>query len=713
VNTPEDSALAALHSGAGVWLRGAPGSGRSHTLQAISARWPGQRLLLRAPEAWLSTLPDTVLLCIDDAPAGLDRAAFPAGRPVVVAGPRPGAGWDIIDLAALGEDDSVRLFLQHAPGARVSAPLQALARRLGGNPTALIAAAHRWPTERLDAILEDPSPGWPGLRAAYAALTAPEQDALALLSRLPGPVRRTGLVWCGRATGVDGLIAAGWVTVSRPGLCELSPALADAVRPWRPGDITPYTAWFTQAARARVRAWDDSGGSREWLRSGLWPMLWDQSPRPVAPWFFLGWSLSGEAPAALLDALEAAGGAISPLVRARCAARAHQASGDRPAAVAVLTEALAAGTGTARHRALARMELGVAHHRLRHLKAAQADYAAAVDQMEAEGLRRGKMLSLANLAAVDHDRGDHRAALAGYEAAIAEAGMLDAHRLRGIFSSNLGALLLETDALDAARAALQQAARSLSAEPDDRYLAITRVNQAAVELLEGHLEAAESCYREALGLLRDRDPSSAALCHARRGAVAALRGDLDAARQHHDRADALAPQQDPLTVRVAALWRVFLEWQAGDRASALGRRRDALGGEVPLVSTSDEARLVLRLLERHAGQPGEVLVVGPEGAWMRLPGQEQVSVARYVAVARILAHLADRAERQPGAASDADALIEAGWPGEQIVPDAARNRLAVALARLRKLGLRGLLQRTRDGWRVDPDWSVLLLRSEP
>jgi tetratricopeptide (TPR) repeat protein len=274
--------------------------------------------------------------------------------------------------------------------------------------------------------------------------------------------------------------------------------------------------------------------------------------------------------------------------------------------------------------------------------------------------------------------------------------------------------LLETQELPLARATLAQAEQCLAQAPDDRSLAITRVNQAAVELQQGHLEAAEARYRQALALFGESDPSSLALCHARRGAVAALAGDLDRARGHHARAAALAPLQDPLTLRLLELWRVFLEWQAQDRASALARRRQALSSAdgPSLIQVSDEARLVLRLLEPLATRPEQGVVVGPAGAWFRLPSQEPVQVHGFAAIARILAHLAHRAEEQPGSVSDADALIEAGWPGEQIQYEASRNRLAVSLSKLRKLGLKAQLQRTKDGWRLDPDWSVLLLRED-
>ncbi|MEL6344016.1 MAG: hypothetical protein AAFV53_12930 [Myxococcota bacterium] len=711
MTTTEQDALRRLEQGVGVWIQGAPGSGRSHTLRAIARQWPGAVLWVDDPGAdWLPTLPKTVLLCLDDASDGMARADLPENHPVVATGARPGEGWTLIALAPLSEEDSVQLFLQHAPAAGAMSALRGLARRLSGNPTAIIAAARRWPAERLEAILDNPSPGWPGLRDAYDALSESERDALALICRLPGPARREGLIWCGRARGVDGLVTAGWVTVPSPGRYALPAAIAEAVRPWRTGDVAPYFSWFAEEARNRVLSWDEAGGSREWFRSGLWPALAAQPNRRPEPWLFRGWSLSGESAQPLLDALKEHAATLPAMISARCAARAHHTLGERPQARQVLQDAVEAGdTERPRDAALAQMELGVAHHRLRELDAAMEAYESAMPMLTALDLRRGRMLCLANIAAVAHDRGEHEQARAGYQDAVADAAALGQLRPRGIFSSNLGALLVELGELDAARAALQQAVRNLSEEPDDRFLAITRANQAAVELIEGHLDAADTQYQEALALLGDTDPSSAALCHARRGAIAALRDRLDDARRHHERADLTAPPEDPLTIKLIALWRVFLEWQAGDRASALGRRRDSLHGEPSLVSISDDARLVLRLLERLAAQPDEVLLVGPEGAWFRLPGAARVSVERYAAVARILAFLAQEAERQPGTISDADTLITAGWPGEQIVPDAAKNRLAVSLARLRKLGMRELLQRTREGWRLDPDWSVLLL----
>jgi tetratricopeptide (TPR) repeat protein len=707
-------AQTSLQKGEGTWLRGAPGSGRTHALGQLAREWSGDVVWVRdAVPAWLSSLPHTVLVVWDDAPVGLSRHDLPASLPVVAAGPSPGAGWTIVDLPTLYEDSSIALFLQHAPGAGPLSAVRSLVRQLDGHPTAIVAAARRWPEAPLEALLVESAAAWSGLEVAWNALPANARATLALLAHLPGPVRHEGLQHCGLIAGLGPLLGAGWARITTPGTISVSRAVAAAVDPWQVADTAPYLAWFAAEARRRIKHWDQHGGARAWFRCGLWPTFAAHPTYSAEPELYRGWSLAGETPAELLSALAAQAATLDPLLSARCAARAHQDLGQRQEAVDVLHTALDATpqSGTLDH-AFARLELGVAHHRLRELDDAFEAYTAALEQFSGEAGTRGRMLAASNLAAIDHDRGRLLAARDGYTTAIAEARSAGARRLQGIFCSNLGALLMELDDPTAARSTLRQAAQCLHDEPDDRFLAIARVNLAAVELLDGHLDAADAHYAGAIELLGEQDPSSRAMCEARRGAVAALRGDLDAARRHHQAADLLTPDGDPLTQRIVELWRSFLEWQAGDRASALARRREALTGTPSLVQTSDEARLVVRLLERAVGEPGAALLVGPEGAWARVPGKERVDIARYAASARILEGLARRAESAPGESCDADTLIEAGWPGEQILPDAAKNRLGVALARLRKLGLREQIQTTKDGWRLDPDWSVVLLRSE-
>ena len=49
-----------------------------------------------------------------------------------------------------------------------------------------------------------------------------------------------------------------------------------------------------------------------------------------------------------------------------------------------------------------------------------------------------------------------------------------------------------------------------------------------------------------------------------------------------------------------------------------------------------------------------------------------------------------------------NALFRAGWPGERIHKSSAANRVRVALATLRGLGLRDVLEHNGDGYLLDP-----------
>jgi hypothetical protein len=94
----------------------------------------------------------------------------------------------------------------------------------------------------------------------------------------------------------------------------------------------------------------------------------------------------------------------------------------------------------------------------------------------------------------------------------------------------------------------------------------------------------------------------------------------------------------------------------------------------------------------------EALVVAADGAWFRPPFHPRVSLARRPNLRGLLVRLVEARLSHPGASVAPDALIAAGWPGERILPDAAKNRLYVAVTTLRKLGLRELLESRGDGY---------------
>ena len=83
---------------------------------------------------------------------------------------------------------------------------------------------------------------------------------------------------------------------------------------------------------------------------------------------------------------------------------------------------------------------------------------------------------------------------------------------------------------------------------------------------------------------------------------------------------------------------------------------------------------------------------------------------RRQAIRRLLVALVDLHASAPGAGSTIAELIEAGWPGERILPSAAPNRFHNAMAVLRTLGLRGMLVTTEEGYMLDPAITVVRVK---
>jgi len=92
------------------------------------------------------------------------------------------------------------------------------------------------------------------------------------------------------------------------------------------------------------------------------------------------------------------------------------------------------------------------------------------------------------------------------------------------------------------------------------------------------------------------------------------------------------------------------------------------------------------------------LLVGPDSAWFAVSGGERQRLGG--ALRRVLAALIDKHASQPGVPLSIWDILEAGWPGERPVVEAGANRVYVAIARLRSRGLRDVIDRFEDGYRL-------------
>ncbi|MEQ1566202.1 MAG: hypothetical protein ABMA64_11240, partial [Myxococcota bacterium] len=150
-----------------------------------------------------------------------------------------------------------------------------------------------------------------------------------------------------------------------------------------------------------------------------------------------------------------------------------------------------------------------------------------------------------------------------------------------------------------------------------------------------------------------------------------------------------------------ALRAAVLALRSGDRAAA-GAALERLPKLDRSGPTHDLARQLVDQVRRAIG----AWRISSDGARVDGPDGLSLDLARHPANARILARLALERERAPGVTLGAEALAEAGWPGERIVPAAAANRVRVALSALRREGLTALIQRDEGGWRLDPACGV-------
>jgi predicted ATPase/predicted negative regulator of RcsB-dependent stress response len=359
-----------------------------------------------------------------------------------------------------------------------------------------------------------------------------------------------------------------------------------------------------------------------------------------------------------------------------------------------------------------RKDLGLIYHQRRAIDQARACYESALMAAQGLGDRRLEAIVTGNLGALDHDIGHFEEAHERYTTALDMLRQVNDARLEANFWTNLGVLEQEEGNAKVARKHYQRALALLDDVSDHLFEAIALGNLGLLEHEAGALDAARARHEQALALLSEfGEVHSEALCRARLGAVLAAQGELDAAERQLDAAERLVAGRDRLELELMSLHRCFLDLASGDHDAAFARVEAAQAsrdGRPALAEVHDDARLLLRMLARSLEKgPGPRLEVGPGAVWFRCPGGPRESLEKYAAARNILDCLARERLAHPGRALSADDLFTAGWPGVKIASQSANNRLYVALAKLRKAGLKLLLMRSGEGYLLDPNTPVL------
>ena len=132
------------------------------------------------------------------------------------------------------------------------------------------------------------------------------------------------------------------------------------------------------------------------------------------------------------------------------------------------------------------------------------------------------------------------------------------------------------------------------------------------------------------------------------------------------------------------------------------RLRAILGVQMDMAGLEARAASIIAEADGEVRDPaeGESITTAPDGEWLQVGTGERHRLGR--ANQQVLRALLLGLKHEPGRALGVWQLLEAGWPGEDPIPEAGANRVYASIARLRALGLRNVLQRHGDGYRLVP-----------
>ncbi len=378
---------------------------------------------------------------------------------------------------------------------------------------------------------------------------------------------------------------------------------------------------------------------------------------------------------------------------------------------------------------LARMGLGIVAESRGDLEISRERLEAGLAIFRRSGNFRYQALSLFNLGAVLSGLGRYEDARAALHEAQRVFRLVDDRASEADVILNLGSVAHTAGALDEAE---EHLSRSLVLERqlgNRRFEALALTNLGLLAFERGELRLAWQRLHEAVSIFRETGDERHAIhtlpffaaVEAVLGLVAEASSDFAEARRWFEaRGDAgslatLAILEGFLDLAQA---RIAAQDLRGDEAAALTRRAAARREDpLPAGARSSEGLVVARrLLERALASPGERiaswepsesaisqgLVVGPNATWFTLDEGARVALGRRGAMRRILQGLVEQRLLAPGVGLNQEALSRIGWPGEQIHPQAAANRVYTSVRALRAAGLEDVLRRHADGYLLDP-----------
>jgi tetratricopeptide (TPR) repeat protein len=334
------------------------------------------------------------------------------------------------------------------------------------------------------------------------------------------------------------------------------------------------------------------------------------------------------------------------------------------------------------HRAEADAHLGRGRLELARGNGTEAAAALAAAVRAQERMHRADRVveAVACLARLAHDQGRTEEAIETFQRAVTMALQLGDTTLLASLEGELGAVLHELGSLIEARALLERSYATLA----------------------------------------ERDPRRAGLVRAHLAATLASCGDLELAEAHIDAScraftepgHALAPVVKALRVFVILCRARELPMPEARQVAREARHELSVLRSLPVELDSVELRIALRLLSGFDGdellRPSEerarpkALVASRMGLWFVTPEGTEVSLRTRSTLSVLLRRLGEERLTHPSASLSPESLIADMWPGEKIIPKAARNRLHVAIRTLRTMGLGTILRSSPEGYYLDP-----------
>jgi predicted ATPase len=358
----------------------------------------------------------------------------------------------------------------------------------------------------------------------------------------------------------------------------------------------------------------------------------------------------------------------------------------------------------------AHLRIGHTHRREGALDLAEAAVGMATDGYRRLGHDEGLASSLYEAAVIAMFEERRDVALARFDEGIRIARRASLEAIGAALTTARGGLLQELGRTEEALAHHADAARVFR-ELGTRY----RETSALYYLGTAYLDAGDAAEADrilSLALARVQGvgaPRYEALIYGGRAIARQMLGDLassEGALAKAEQALAACETEKALGATIA-IHRLTLSLHSGGSVESLSRA-DAWARAHP----SDDSRFAVRMLRAITHPESRAtplaLVVYPEAKSFRLPhAVTTVDLSRRAPLRAIVKLLAVRRRESPGEVVAMDDILRAAWPGEKIGVEAAMNRAYVALATLRKLGLRDVLLTSAGGYLLTPSVAVV------